>query len=1109
MLELRNITKEYVTGAEKVHALKGVDLAFRENEFVSILGASGCGKTTLLNIMGGLDQYTSGDLIINGVSTKQYKDADWDAYRNNSIGFVFQSYNLIPHQTVLANVELALTLSGVSPEERQKRAKAALEEVGLGDQLHKKPAQMSGGQMQRVAIARALINNPDILLADEPTGALDSETSVQIMNLIKKIAQDRLVVMVTHNPELAKEYSTRIVNLSDGRVTGDSDPYYPAAEQQAGSETSASVAAVAPIDGAGRIKNRSMSFKTAMQLSLNNLMTKKARTILTAFAGSIGIIGIALILSVSHGFQNYIDQMENDTLTSYPLTIQSETADMTSMVTAFASAAEDIKQQSGNKVKEQQLMSEMFASVGSNDLKTFNEYTIEKEKTELAGCFDAIQYSYGIQPQIYSTSFKYGVLQVCPNNFISQYMNSMQQTAMSFSNMDVFSELIDNEDINKDIYKVVAGKWPEKYNELVLILQDENTMTDYMSYSLGLRDPDEMNDMVNKLMKGEEVTFDESPMEWTYDDLLDIEFSLVPASSKYKYNSGYDVWEDMSDDENYMKSLVKDSEKLKITCIAIPNPDNTSGMSGYGIGYLPALTDHVIDIAEDAEIVKSQRAQKRKDIFSGKTFEALKNKENQALGFEDMISVDENKLKSAFGGKASQKEIESIIEKHSTEIATSVTEDSDNISKALTKALSDMCTSISDNIIEKYTNKDGALSVSKDDIMTEVAKYMSGKAYKSKLKSLHSCVPSLDEATASGIFSQILGGLLKGYGEGICAGLNTVAEQTEKTQGIKILVDGKYTDPTIPNPADPSSTMVLPLVTGVMQAAPGSYVDAKEVALGIQKAAENVSNAQAAAKSISSAVTMATDIITDMSNAFQVDPMVIASAFSMNMSEEELTRLITSYMSSGSDANCDSNLRQLGWADRSNPYSISYYLHDFNSKEKFMDFIDTYNDDMEKDGKEELVISYTDVTGVLLSSVKKITNAVSYVLIAFVAISLVVSSIMIGVITYISVLERTKEIGILRAIGASKKDISRIFNAETVIVGLCAGIIGIGISLLLLIPINAILLKLTGISALRAILPVAGAVILIIISVLLTLIAGLIPSGMASKKDPVEALRTE
>lgn len=1043
MLELKQITKEYETGGEVVHALKGVDLAFRESEFVSILGPSGCGKTTLLNIMGGLDQYTTGDLIINGVSTKEYADADWDAYRNNSIGFVFQSYNLIPHQTVLANVELALTLSGVSAEERHERAIKALEEVGLGDQMNKKPAQMSGGQMQRVAIARALINNPDILLADEPTGALDSETSVQIMGLLKKIAANKLVIMVTHNPDLAKEYSTRIVNLQDGKVVGDSNPCVPVIKDVANKV----------VDGAGKLKNKSMSFKTALQLSLNNLMTKKARTLLTAFAGSIGIIGIALILSVSSGFQNYIDQMENDTLTSYPLTLNSEKADMTSMISAFSDAAEDSKTGKKGQVKEQQLMTQMFASIGTNDLRSFNKYTNNHLSTDLNGCFNAIQYSYGIKPQLYLNHFNYGVQQVCPSTIMSTYMNGMQQTALSFSNTDNFFELIDNEEMNKSQYTVVAGNWPKKYNELVLILPSEHSMSDYFAYSLGLRDPEEMKDMIEDIMSGNEVKVKNKALKWSYKDLLKLEYSLVPASAKYKYNGSYDVWEDMSSDDAYMKDLIAKSEKVKITCIAIPNKDNTSSSSVFGVGFLPSLTQHCIEVAAESDIVKHQKAQQKKDVFSGKTFEQLANGEDTSLGFGNMISIDQNKLKKSLGGDMNPNAIKQMI----IDNAKSALQDVDPTQtiKDVMATAGEQATKIISSILEESaTDSDPAFVVTKDAVEKALA-----------------------NNPASGEMSEPINTICEAYCDDVIKTVNKDGISGSQEQVSGALGEILY------------STML-----NNKNAANAAAAYAEGIA--IKKTAENVPSAMG-------------KVAQDMGSMFNVDPAGIASAFNMSMGEEELTRLISSYMSSGEDASYESNLRSLGYADINNPYSISYYMTNFESKEKFMDFIDSYNDDMEAAGDDEQVISYTDITGVLLKSVKKITNAVSYVLIAFVAISLIVSSIMIGVITYISVLERTKEIGILRAIGASKKDISRIFNAETVIVGLCAGVIGIVTSLLLLIPINAILIKLTGIAALKAILPAAGAIILILISVLLTFVAGLIPSGMAAKKDPVIALRSE
>lgn len=1068
MLELRNITKIYETGSEDVHALRGVSINFRPNEFVSILGQSGCGKTTLLNIMGGLDHYTDGDLVINGVSTKEYEDADWDAYRNHSIGFVFQNYNLIHHQTVLSNVMLALTLSGVSEEETRKRAIEALEAVGLGDQINKKPAQMSGGQMQRVAIARALINNPDILLADEPTGALDSETSIQIMSILKKVAEDRLVIMVTHNPELAAEYSTRIIRLADGLVTGDSNPYNEAAEDGAEAEdgstdgsginlnaTDGAADGSDAEDGSARKRKhghkserlRSMSMKTALGLSLNNLMTKKARTILTSFAGSIGIIGIALILSVSTGFQDYIDQIENDTLTSYPLTIESETADMSSMLTAFGTSVEESKGAKKGEVKEMQMMSRMFASVGSNDLTSFKN-NLEKKDDEIGDNFKWIQSSYGVVPNVYSTSFEYGIQQVSPGSLMSSYFNTLQQTAMSYSNMDVFFELVNNESMVEENYKVLKGEWPTKYNEVVLVLQDEKTLSDYVSYSLGLRNPQELKDMVNAMMTGEQVSNDSEPLKWDYDDLLGMEFALVATTDKYKYNSGYNVWEDMSSDEAYMKELINNSEKLKITCIACPNPDNTSAMVTSGVGYLPELTEHIIDSAADTDIVKQQLANKDVDVFSGKTFEDLKNNINSGLGFGDMISIDEVKLASALGGNLSEDAIKKLIEDNTKNALKDI--DPTPIAQAVLEDLTTQLTAVNTSLATTYTDASGKVTIPNTVVVgtTVQSNYSTGQ------------------------YSAIVNKLLDKYATKLTAEFEANNLSLTSAQ-IMALMGETLKDKE-------NTSLVSDYATG----------------LAIQQTAGNVPTAMA-------------NLALKMGSMFNVDPSGIADAFTMTMDEDELTRLISSSMSSSSSSSYGQNLRSLGYAEYDNPYRMLFYLKDFDAKENFMDFIDKYNDEMKASDQDDKVINYTDYTGIMMKSVKKITNSVSYVLIAFVAISLIVSSIMIGVITYISVLERTKEIGILRAIGASKKDISRIFNAETIIVGFCAGIMGIIVSLLLLIPINAILYKLTAIATLRAKLPVVSAFILVAISVMLTFIAGLIPSGMAAKKDPVEALRTE
>lgn len=1109
MLELKNITKDYKTGGEVVHALRGVSLAFRESEFVSILGPSGCGKTTMLNILGGLDQYTDGDLVIDGISTKEYKDADWDAYRNDTIGFVFQSYNLISHQTVLSNVELALTLSGVSASERRKRAIAALEQVGLGDQIYKKPAQMSGGQVQRVAIARALINDPDIILADEPTGALDSETSLQIMSILKDISTRKLVIMVTHNPELANEYSTRIVKLSDGQIISDSDPCVPEV-QEAATEGGR----------ARRRRNKSMSMRTALQLSLNNLMTKKARTLLTAFAGSIGIIGIALILSVSSGFQNYIDKLEEDTLSSYPLTIQSETADMTSMITAFAAneSSGDDAALTGDKIYEQQIMSDMLGSIGSNDLKAFKEY-LDSNMDTIGGWFNDYEYTYGISPTIYSLDMKYGPLRVSPGSIMQSYMNGIQKSMISYANTDVFFQMMDNEELLKSQFEVLAGEWPDNYDELLLVLDSPDQLNDYIVYTLGLRDPQELKDMINEVMKGNEVKVDNEPLEWTHDDFIGKEFALVNACDLYRRNREYNVWEDMSDDDKFMKDLIKSSEKLHISGIVCPKDKSGANAMNMGIGYLPSLTMHMIDYAAESDIVKIQKASKDVDVFSGKSFEDIRNKTDEGLGFEDMISIDEDKMARALGGNIDPKAIEKAIEKNAKE-ALSELDPSGMIKNVLTAA-GEGCGGILKDILSQKPDDSGTVKFNKDvidkavgdnlntgkhkDIVNKIIKEYA-MTLKTKAEAMAQEKAASEDssgeltpesiATALGMSVEQLQQMISQYMPG--ADLSTMSEEdlAKIAEQLGVGASGEETDPD----SFPLMQLVNELQTSVQdyiaQESVTSLVTAYAEGIALQKTAQKVPSALVGvAKSVGS--------------QFNIDPSGIAEAFQMKMDEDELTRLITAYISGNEESSYESNMRKLGYADVRNPAAMAFYLKDFDSKEAFLKFIDDYNKDMQDKGEEDLVISYTDITGVMMKSVKTITNAVSYVLIAFVAISLIVSSIMIGVITYISVLERTKEIGILRAIGASKKDISRIFNAETIIVGLCAGVIGIGASLLLLIPINKILLSLTGIKSLRAVLPVAGGVILILISIFLTFIAGLIPSGMAARKDPVVALRTD
>lgn len=878
MLQLKNIVKDYVSGDTTVQALKGIDITFRDSEFVSILGQSGCGKTTLLNIIGGLDQYTSGDLIINGRSTTKYKDSDWDTYRNHTIGFVFQSYNLIPHQSVLSNVELALTLSGVSKAERRKRAVEVLEKVGLGDQIHKKPNQMSGGQMQRVAIARALVNNPDILLADEPTGALDSATSIQIMELLKEISKDRLIIMVTHNPELAEKYSSRIVRLLDGKVTDDTMPYEPTDSR------------VTENNKAKRVKKKkgtSMSFLTALSLSANNLMTKKGRTLLTAFAGSIGIIGIALILALSSGFQSYIKKVEEDTLSSYPIAIEEEQVDYSSMMSVFmgqhvgeASEKEDGKIYSNNIISE--MLNSMMSQVKVNNLADFKKF-IEDRNNGFDELVSDIQYGYSTTLNIYKEDTSDGIVQVNPSTVLDTIgmgqLSGMSGSSMMNSSMmgggswDVWSELIGNRTLLESQYDVIAGRWPDAYNEIVLIVDENNEISDYALYALGLKDQNEVADTMTRLAKGEEIVSYKT--EYTYEDILDLRYRLIVNTDFYSYNEENDSYTDVRDDEDSYRAAIADGIQLQVVGILRPDPDAVTGAVSGSVGYTSALMEYVINKINASDIVKKQAAAPETDVITGLPF-----------------------------------------------------------------------------------TKDG--------------------------------------------------------------------EEVE------------------------------------------------------------------------------------MENTFDITTLTPEQqAYLASLSQEELDTLMASYMQPAtSSATYDGNMEAFGVADLEKPSSIMIYPVDFASKDMISDKISEYNDAVRAEGREEAVINYTDYIGLMMSSISTIINAISYVLIAFVAISLVVSSIMIGIITYISVLERTKEIGILRSIGASKHDISMVFNAETLIVGFVSGAMGIIVTMLLIIPINAIIKNLSGISNVAG-LPWLAALILVLISMALTFIAGLIPAKMAAKKDPVVALRSE
>ena len=859
MLKLKNITKDYVVGSNTTHALKGIDIEFRKSEFVSILGQSGCGKTTLLNIIGGLDRYTTGDLIINGKSTKEFKDRDWDSYRNYSVGFVFQNYNLIPHQTILANVELALTLSGVQREERRKKAIKALEDVGLKEQIHKKPNQLSGGQMQRVAIARALVNNPDIILADEPTGALDTNTSVQIMEILKEISKEKLIIMVTHNPELAEKYSSRIVKVVDGKIIDDSNPYEEKEE----------------IKEEKKNKRTSMKFWTAFRLSMNNLLTKKGRTILTAFAGSIGIIGIALIMSLSNGVQNYINRVEEDTLSSYPITIEESTIDMASMMETMIGEMSEEKSED-KKIHSKDIMDEMISTLSNkmqnNNLEELKRY-IDNGDNNILKNANSIQYNYPLDIHLYSED---GSVQVNPSTVMnSMGMSSMMEaqnemqsftgSSLMMSNTNVWEEMLDNEDLLKEQYDVIAGKWPENYNEVVLIVDENSQITDYTLYALGLKSQDELAKKWKAIENGEKVESEEETT-YSYDELLNLKFKLLLNTDYYEKENG--IWLDKSENEEYMKQKIANAEEIKVVGILKQNEEaiktNTTGV----IGYTKELKEYVINKVNESQIVKEQKDNQDINVFSG-----LKFPENPNEKFDMSQLTEEQRIQMA------------------------------------------------------------------------------------------------------------------------------------------------------------------------------------------------------------------------------------------NLSSEQIAELMEAY-NSNKNASYDKNLEKLGAIDLSKPSSINIYPKDFEAKEAITSAIQEYNDKQRAEGKEENVINYTDMVGLMMQSVTSVINVISYILIAFVAISLIVSSIMIGIITYISVLERTKEIGILRSIGASKKDISRVFNAETLIVGLIAGALGIGVTLLLNIPINILIKQIAGISDVAS-LPIIGGIVLVVISVILTVIAGLIPAKMASKKDPVEALRVE
>ena len=1080
MLQIKNISKQYKTGELVQVALNNVSLNFRDNEFVSILGPSGSGKTTLLNIIGGLDHYDKGDLIINNISTKKYKDRDWDSYRNHTIGFVFQSYNLIPHQTVLSNVELALTISGVTRKERRKRALEVLDKVGLKEQAHKKPNQMSGGQMQRVAIARALVNDPKILLADEPTGALDSVTSVQVMELLKEVAKDRLVIMVTHNPELAKNYSTRIVKLKDGEIIEDTNPYKMEEIEEEPAKHK-------------NLGKSSMSVFTAFLLSLNNLLTKKGRTFLTAFAGSIGIIGIALILALSSGFQNYVDKIQEDTLTSYPLTVQQETADIGSALLSTMSSDEEEQQVKENTVQEQPNVRELFSSVGKNDLKSFKEY-LEENKDEVDQMVSLTRYNYSVTPTVYTKNVDNELMAVNPNNLISTVMGN-SSTLMTTS-MSIFSELPESTEMVNEQYELLEGKFPEKYNEIVLVLPDENKISDLMLYSLGLRNQDELQDLLTKIMSGEDVEKLETPLEFTYDELKNIEFKLVDSSALYKYNEKYNVYEDMTEDEEFMNNVYNNSEKLNIVGIVKPKSQMTSMT---GVLYTRDLTKYVIEKASNSEIVKKQLENENIDVFSGKSFD--EDSKTSGIDFQDLVTIDEKAIEEAFNVNISTKDIQNMTEGYMKEISDAITTDTSSAKNLLLNNLSTIMKNILNNYI-KENEVGGFAKINLSDVDNVVENGLNSNENSSILEDMEKQYVIPKDSFKS-MYKEIISGFLKQYIT-MMGGITEEIPETDNVEENNNEVQGNNENTTNSETItkDPSAILVEASVNTIVD----TLVKQDGIIEGTEKIAQGMVEANMQKTILTKVGELTGKLMETMASSFNIDTNKFKNAFKFEMNEDEIRRLMESMTSAGTTKNANTNLLELGYQNLDEPTSIWFYFKDFDSKELFLNFLDEYNSSMESQD-EEKVIKYSDLTGLLMSSVKTIIDSVSYVLIAFVSISLIVSSIMIGIITYISVLERKKEIGILRAIGASKKNISSIFNAETFIVGLFAGGIGIGVTLLLLIPINIIIHSIN--TDITAVLPVKGGAILVILSVILTLIGGLIPSKAAAKKDPVLALRSE
>ena len=1064
MLQLKKIHKQYKTGDLVQTALDKVSLNLRDCEFVAILGPSGSGKTTLLNIIGGLDRYDSGDLIINGISTKKYTDRDWDSYRNHTIGFVFQSYNLIPHQTVLANVELALTISGVSGAERRRRATEALQKVGLGNQLHKHPTEMSGGQMQRVAIARALVNNPDILLADEPTGALDSETSIQVMELLKEVAKDRLVVMVTHNPELAHQYATRIVQLKDGVIRSDTDPYEPDTAQLA-----------SPVHKS--MGRSSMSPLTSLSLSFNNLLTKKARTLLTAFAGSIGIIGIALIISLSAGVNQYIDDTERSTLSEYPLQILSSGMDLTSMLTSGSPASASGTTAEEGMVPVRQLITQMVAGITSNDLKSLKTY-LESDDCTIAEDATSIEYSYNVQPQIYREDADGSIRQVNPDSSLSSLgissTSSTNSMMSSMMNTSVFYQLPESDELYNSQYEVKAGRWPEKYNECVAVLGADGTITDYALYALGLRDSAELDKMIQQFAQNQNVDVPTDFKTYRYSDFIGIQFKLVNAADRYLRDDDHNAWVDKSDDKDFMKNLVASSETLTVVGVVQPKEDASASMLSSGIAYPADLTQHVIAAAADSQMVQDQLASPAINVMNGEPFGT---EDASAFDMSSLFRIDTDMLKSAFQFDTSKLNFDLSgafdLDNGSVDLGSLLDPDDFQLDLDLTETPDlDMST-----LTDLFANMD--LSVSEDKMQELAQKVLVG--YK-------------DYVIGNGILN-----------------LNKISfSQYLKSDAFKTLMNdamGELFDQDALQ-AQFSEAMQTAMST-LMESYSSQISETLQTQLGSAMQTAMTKLMTQMSQSIQSQMQQSfSQLGSQMESALKIDAAAFQKAIQFNMSEDDLTDLMKSAMLS-STATYDSNLQTLGYADLDAPSQIKIYPQDFDHKASVVAKLDAYNDNMRSQGADDKVIQYTDVVGTLMTSVTEIINMISNMLVAFVSISLVVSSIMIGVITYISVLERRKEIGILRAIGASKRNISEVFNAETFIIGLCSGVMGVVLSEILLIPGNMLIQKISNGTNVVARLPLNAALVLIVLATVLTILGGFIPAKGASRSDPVKALRSE